>query len=628
MLAATPPTIAAWLNVPMGWLFVGAGLALATIGLISMLRTRWRFVKPWKKCALLSLWVHILLAYVATVIQVASGTLGLGPGDGPGPPIEVALVTTEITPLDEVSSVHVEEPPTPSEPEPAPPDAGDDEPEPEAEPPAEEETTNLEPPDLLASPEPAPPTESPGDESPAEDLAELEAELDEVDDAEAPDLEPVEPPPTPPVEEPTSAGNEQQKAVAAEAEKSKAAVDSSPSPAGESATSPSGSVETYAATQAPTPAAPVPDEFADRFASNRQQLVAGGGGNSNTERAVRAALAWLATAQEDDGRWDPRRHGAGQERFTLGQDRGGAGAKADTGITGLALLAFLGDGHSHREGPYSTEVARGLDYLRRVQKQNGNLCGDAELFAQMYCHSMASFAVGEAYALTQDKRLEPIARAAVNYALSIQHPTDGGWRYRPGDTGDTSQLGWQVMALKSGELAELTVPETTWTRVGRFLRRVERGQHGGLAVYRPEEALPSRPMTAEALYCRQLVTGRADGALSPAGLNEALNSLLKDPPSHREINLYYWYYATLALHRAQSASPQAAAAWRQWNEALTATLLSTQNQDGSWPTTCIWGGYGGRVYTTSLAAMCLEVYYRYSPTVEPSDLAQRAADRK
>jgi hypothetical protein len=377
-----------------------------------------------------------------------------------------------------------------------------------------------------------------------------------------------------------------------------------------------------------SPAAPVPDAYADRFAADRKQLVASGGGNSNTERAVSAALVWLAAAQEDDGRWDPRRHGAGQERYTLGQDRGGAGAKADTGISGLALLAFLGDGHSHREGPYSTEVARGLDFLRRSQKQNGNLGGDAELFAEMYCHSMASFAVGEAYALTKDKRLEPIARAATSYSLAVQHPSDGGWRYRPGDTGDTSQLGWQAMALKSAELAGQSVPETTWTRVGRFLRRVERGQHGGLAVYRPEEALPSRPMTAEALYCRQLVTGRADGALSPAGLNESISSLLKAPPSTREINLYYWYYATLALHRAQSASPQAAEAWREWNEALTTTLLSTQNQDGSWPQTCIWGGYGGRVYATALAAMCLEVYYRYAPAVDVNDVAQRNGDSR
>ena len=95
-------------------------------------------------------------------------------------------------------------------------------------------------------------------------------------------------------------------------------------------------------------------------------------------------------------------------------------------------------------------------------------------------------------------------------------------------------------------------------------------------------------------------------------------------------NLYYWYYATLALHRAAEVSPHAADVWRRWNDALTTTLLATQNQDGSWPTSCIWGGYGGKVYTTSLAALSLEVYYRYAPTETPrptsEDIARRAED--
>jgi hypothetical protein len=608
MIAAASLEIAAWLNVPMGWLFVGSGLALATIGLMSLLRTRWRYVKPWKKCALLSFWVHVLLAYAATVVQIASSGLGLGPGHGPGPPIQVALVSTEITPLEEISALVVEEPPAEEqtaeaeEPKPEEEELQAEEPEVAEESPSAEPPQALDAPDLLSEPTPAEPQ-----------LAEAESAIVEEPPAEAPPLEEAdakplaEAPPSPALEPSTAAAPLPTNAAEPDATASSATGKSTAEPASES----------ELAKISSTPTAPVPDAYAERFASNRAQLVAGGGGNSNTERAVAAALAWLAAAQSEDGRWNARLHGAGQERYTLGQDRGGAGAKADTGIGGLALLAFLGAGHSHREGPYSTEVARGLDFLRRSQGADGNLCGEAELFARMYCHSMASFAAGEAYALTKDKRLEPIVRAAVGYSLAVQHPTDGGWRYRPGDTGDTSQLGWQVMSLKSAQLARLSVPEATWTRVDRFLRRVQRGQAGGLAVYRPEEAHPSRPMTAEALYCRQLTSGRPDGGLSTAALDEAISMLAKEPPSAREINLYYWYYATLALHRAQEASPRAADVWREWNEALTTTLLSTQRQDGSWPETCVWGGYGGRVYTTSLAAMCLEVYYRYAPSGEP-----------
>jgi hypothetical protein len=285
-------------------------------------------------------------------------------------------------------------------------------------------------------------------------------------------------------------------------------------------------------------------------------------------------------------------------------------------------LAFLGAGHTQQEGPYKSQVVRGLDYLRRTQAPDGSIAGDAEMFARMYCHSMATFAVSEAYAMTQDKSLAAAVRSAASYSLAVQHPVDGGWRYRPGDTGDTSQLGWQVMALKSAELGGLAIPQATWTRADRFLRSVRRGQSGGLAAYRPEGP-PTRTMTAEALYCRQLLTGRADGGLDRAAFAEAIESLVNEPPNASAVNLYYWYYGTLALHHAQGASAEAADAWRRWNNALVRTLVASQDADGSWPANCLWGGYGGRVYTTALGAMCLEAYYRYAPAGEGADMARR-----
>jgi hypothetical protein len=177
------------------------------------------------------------------------------------------------------------------------------------------------------------------------------------------------------------------------------------------------------------------------------------------------------------------------------------------------------------------------------------------------------------------------------------------------------------MALKSAELGGMAIPPITWTRADHFLRAVRRGGANGLAAYRPEGP-PTRTMTAEALYCRQLLTGRGDGGLDRAALAEATQSLTSELPATSPVNLYYWYYATLALHQAQGASPEAADAWRRWNDALTRTLVASQNDDGSWPANCLWGGYGGRVYSTALGAMCLEAYYRYAPP-GGADVARR-----
>ncbi len=170
----------------------------------------------------------------------------------------------------------------------------------------------------------------------------------------------------------------------------------------------------------------VPEIYKLRVAPDRARLARQHGGTQETEAAVNAALHWMATNQSADGRWDASLHGAGREDKVLGHDRKGAGAKADTGMSGLALLAFLGAGHTHRDGQFQDTVARGLDFLIRSQGSDGNLAGEAELYAAMYCHGMAAIALSEAYALTDDKRLERPLRRAISYTLASQH-ADGRW---------------------------------------------------------------------------------------------------------------------------------------------------------------------------------------------------------
>jgi len=562
MLLTAQPLLAYWGLTSTAWLVLWGVLAALTVVLVVLLRTRWAGARPWRKCAILSLWVHVLLGCVATTVRIVTGA----PEIGSDQPIRVSVVTVaaaeasepikEITPEWEQQA----EPPMVA-PEMEPLEAPPLEPVEELEPLPEPEPT-----------EPAPPLEAPS----LLDIAEVAKPQAEVEsEAEQMDAEQVD------AEQPLP--------------------------------------ETQ---PAPKTEPPLPSTYADRFVKDRDELVEQRGGSAQTERAVRAALGWLAAAQSENGGWDASRFGAGAARVVLDQDRRGAGGQADMGVTGLALLAFLGAGHTHDGGAYTHEVAGGLEYLRQRQRSDGSLYGDAQFFAQMYCHSMATFAVCEALALTKDERLEPMARAAVRYTLSMQHPTDGGWRYRRGDTGDTSQLGWQLMTLKSAQLAGIEIPRATWTRADHFLQRVRRGNAGGLAAYRPDSG-PSRTMTAEALFCRQLQAEQQMGHLSAAAIQEAIASVVGELPSASRRNLYFWYYATLALHRNQGHSPAAAEAWEDWNHALTTTLLTTQQGDGSWDAQTVWGGCGGRVYTTALSALCLEVYYRYNPAEPSSEVADR-----
>jgi hypothetical protein len=351
----------------------------------------------------------------------------------------------------------------------------------------------------------------------------------------------------------------------------------------------------------------VPEPYADRIGGRRAAAAAARGGSRETEQAVQAALSWLAANQSADGRWAAARHGAGVERSVQGHHRHGAGARSDHGVTGLALLAFLGAGNTHRDGDYADAVRRGIGFLVGRQRADGALGGDAEFFAALYCHGMATIALAETCAMTGDAGLRPALERAVRHTLAMQNQATGGWRYAVGDRGDTSQLGWQLMVLSSAGNAGLAGLEAAQARSLPFLQSVSSGTAGGLAAYRPGER-PSLTMTAEAIYCRFLLGLPPD---HPAAA-EALDLLARTPPDRGRPNAYAWYYATLASFHA--GGPQ----WDRWNLALQAALLPLQRRDGtaldgSWDPDPVWGGHGGRVYATALAAMTLEVYYRHLP---------------
>lgn len=357
--------------------------------------------------------------------------------------------------------------------------------------------------------------------------------------------------------------------------------------------------------------------FANRSGEAKTTALQQTGGSEETEAAVASALRYLAQTQQANGSWNPQTTGAGVERAPLGVNRHGAGGRSETAITGLALLAMIGAGNTHQHGKYADNVYRGLAFLinsqSRVPQSIGSLAGaNTSVYSATYSHGIAALAMCEAAAITRDASALVSAQRAINYTMQMQIPATGGWRYTRYDRdGDLSQLGWQAMVLDAGHRAKLPVKQQTVNGIQRFLRSVRAGR-GGLASYRPREA-PTRTMTAEALATRLLI-----GENVPAAeIAEAETYLLQQPPGVGADNYYYWYYATLALHQLQDD------AWLQWNTALKRRLLSTQRPDGRWSSNTVWGGYGGEIYTTSMATLCLETYYRHAIRKNKARIATR-----
>lgn len=344
--------------------------------------------------------------------------------------------------------------------------------------------------------------------------------------------------------------------------------------------------------------------FSGRDPALRGQIALQQGGTVETEAAVARGLEWLARHQNADGSWSLHAFDRAP-RARRGED--GLGLVSDTAGTAMALLPFLGAGETHQQGKYQYTVRKGLQWLIRFQDKHGDLRGPG--IGQMYAHGQASIALCEAYAMTNDPWLRGPAQQSIDFITRAQHPA-GGWRYQPGMAGDTSVLGWQLMALQSARMHYLLrVPEETLLRAGRFLDSVEAGggYRGGLYGYMPGHSA-SAAMTAEGLLCR-LYLG---WPTTHHSVRNGVEYLLREhPPDIRRPNMYYWYYATQVMHHVGGP------AFQKWNYLMRPVLLNLQQQhgpnSGSWPPVGEWASQGGRIYTTALAICSLEVYYRYMP---------------
>ena len=167
---------------------------------------------------------------------------------------------------------------------------------------------------------------------------------------------------------------------------------------------------------------------------------------------------------------------------------------SDAAGTALGLLPFLAAGQTHEtKGPYRKTIYDGLYWLMRNQKRWGDLSGaEKPEAASMYAHGLATITLCEAYGLTHSKVIGKSAQAAVNFIQSAQHPGTGGWRYTPGQEGDTSVLGWQLMALQSAKMAGLQVNPRVHRRRQTLAQVVAKGENGGQFATRPSRRRPRR----------------------------------------------------------------------------------------------------------------------------------------
>jgi hypothetical protein len=374
----------------------------------------------------------------------------------------------------------------------------------------------------------------------------------------------------------------------------------------------------------------------------------GGGGRPHDDR-VRAALEWLKDHQNREGYWSATTFSEDSTRVTakktyniefvdVGQPGGDKGweATCDIGLTGLALLAFVGAGYDHKDGDYRATCRQAILYLRKVQDNDGCF-GPKEDDHFVYNHSICAMAMAEAYGLSGDQVLKPIADKGVDFMLKAQNP-GLGWRYgvQPG-INDSSVTGWMVLALKSCTMAGLDFDTTKcYADAAEWYKMVTVDVNGypkcgydspgsNNARLRSSQDYGHNP-SMDAIYVMSMLF------MHKADLNDkTIRSLSRvcvekeylPTWEHHKIDYYYWYYASLALYQVGGGT------WKTWEKAMSQTLLDNQrgykeedkkanltskealDEHGSWDSVDAWGSAGGRVYSTAINCLTLEVYYRY-----------------
>lgn len=334
------------------------------------------------------------------------------------------------------------------------------------------------------------------------------------------------------------------------------------------------------------------------------------GGDKRTEAAVQRALRWLAKHQDRDGKW----RGRGFVNHCGSKSCGGQGnGEHEIALTGLSLLCFLTAGNSPLEGPYSETVARGIRYLSKKLQDFGRFITTGSHY--MYGHALATQALCDAYALTGDPELKGTAQLALNFIIFAQNPETGGWRYEPRESGDTSVTGWQMLALHSALKAGLNVVGLRGAR--KWFESVTEKAYYRVGYTSPHDDATRVPrLTAVGMVGRQIIgSPRNDPCL-----REGAFWLRKNLPDAKKVDMYYWYYATLAMFQMGGDD------WKAWNKAMKEVLLEMQCMGkeecryGSWDPKPPYGGSGGRIYSTALCSLMLEIYYRFDKFPERRSL--------
>ncbi|MBA4191528.1 MAG: hypothetical protein C0467_26410 [Planctomycetaceae bacterium] len=335
------------------------------------------------------------------------------------------------------------------------------------------------------------------------------------------------------------------------------------------------------------------------------------------EDAVDKGLEWLKRNQAADGHW------------------GGQGEAYPTAMTALAGMALLMEGSNLKEGKYSEQITKAVEwYLKKGQQPNG-LLGfnqNGNFGSYMHGHGFATMFLACAYGEAEDKeqqaKLEKAVKKACDFTAKAQinrkHPVGGGktvdiggWGYTSaaenggGDEGSITVT--QLQALRAARNAGIAVSKEVMDKALAFLEACTTPNGGLIYSYANGTAMNGSerpPITAAAVAC-SFSAGQYKGDLAKKWIKFCKEKIpiAKGRIAHDEYQSYYFaqFMYVLGDDRYGGLFPNEDKStwmtWTKYKEAMYPYLVGQQDKSsGAWTS-----GFIGPVFTTSVNLCILQL---------------------
>ena len=305
---------------------------------------------------------------------------------------------------------------------------------------------------------------------------------------------------------------------------------------------------------------------------------------------------------------------------------------AQPGVTALAVLAFLQQGHVPGQGPYGKTLDRAIRFILSTQQPNGIFAKVAPAgairrtpmqhefgVALTYNHGIASLAISENYGMLGgvDQQIREPLQKALDACLAIQRfkksraVDRGGWRYyHPYNErqSDLSIVGWHLKFLRSAKNVGFDVPESSIEAAVGFVLRCFNHDFSTFEYEIGDRDTRSRAMAGVGILslAHSSKHNRQEALLAANWiLNQDFQAynrqIVYGHPSVYQHDRYHYsaFYCTQAMYQMGGRH------WEQFYPQIATVLMANQNRNGSWDVESAHDASFGHGYTTSLAVLAL-----------------------